>query len=45
MVYPMLVNFRVAEAVTSQKHGKALALAMGLTFLVLPVMPAAGPRP
>jgi len=37
MVYPMLVNFRLTEAV-SLKHGRALVLAMSLNFLVLPAI-------
>jgi len=36
MVYPMLVNFRPVEAVNF-RHGRALALAMGLNFAVVPV--------
>ena len=37
MVYPMLVNFRPAQAL-SLKDSKAVGLAMGLDFLVLPAI-------
>lgn len=37
MVYPMLVSFRPAEAL-SMRDGKAVGLAMALDFLVLPLV-------
>ncbi len=37
MVYPMLVNFKPAEAL-SLKDGKAVALAMAFNFVVLPAV-------
>ncbi|GAB4243378.1 MAG: bile acid:sodium symporter [Thermoleophilia bacterium] len=36
MVYPMLVNFRPGEAL-SLKHGRAVGLAMGMNFIVMPL--------
>ena len=37
MVYPMLVNFRPAQAL-SMKDGRAVSVAMGLNFVVFPLL-------
>jgi ACR3 family arsenite efflux pump ArsB len=38
MVYPMLVNFRPAEALDIRRGGRALWVAMALDFLVMPLL-------